>query len=48
MKELYVSPEVEITCFAPVEGIALSNEPKLTSEEGSPVFNLPGDNEAEI
>ena len=22
MKELYISPEVEVTCFAPVEGIA--------------------------
>lgn len=41
MKELYVSPEVEVTCFAPVEGIASDWEHSvsLTGDTGSsPVF----------
>lgn len=46
MKEFYVSPEVEVTCFAPVEGIASNEwELKLTSNTESPVFEstLPND-----
>lgn len=29
MKELYISPELEILCFLPVEGIATVAEPTL-------------------
>ena len=46
MKELYISPELEILCFLPVEGIA--TEPEwargVGTDEGlSTGENLPGD-----
>lgn len=43
MKELYISPEVEITCFAPIEGIALS-EPNimLANDDSATSPNIQG------
>ena len=34
MKELYISPELEILCFAPVQGIANSWTPYALTEHG--------------
>ena len=43
MKELYISPEVEVTCFAPVEGIASNWDQyavnSVNNDPNSPVFN---------
>lgn len=48
MKELYVSPEVEITCFAPVEALANDSWQTWDARSGSttsPVFEGSGDGE---
>ena len=48
MKELYIAPELEILCFAPVEGIAASEFARTYGVRGasnpwSTQENLPGD-----
>ena len=46
MKELYISPELEILCFLPFEGIATIAEPTLPNsvDEGlSTQESRPGD-----
>ena len=45
MKELYISPEMEILCFAPMEGIASFNPVLVSlksSKPGLPISDVEG------
>lgn len=43
MKELYIAPELEILCFAPMEGIAGLAEPTLPGSNKSMNVSIPED-----